>query len=690
MNVEPIDQARRYFFSGKGVPPAISGAQGHSQAYSAATALINGFALARGDAEIVFREWNLTCQPEWSESELAHKLNEAERKPHDKPRGHLLSGNQNNRQSDSHTARPDSARPYHPPQMDKSKPVVKAKQYAIVPAKLPEEIPDGCRKLLKHLFRAGEGIRITPAHLDDDCKEIPNGSGMIDVQENWLQKLDKKKGNPNGIFSSSDKTGIYLQLNPVKIGGSGHDSNVTDYRHALVEFDKIPIEDQYALILASKIPCAAITYSGGKSVHAIVKVCAKSLAEFKERVEILFDHFEFYKIDEQNKNPARLSRLPNCERFSKRQELLSLDCGCASFEEWQNNEIEPDVEGLGEEISIDEMLAFEPALDENCLLGNRWLCRGGACLFIGQSGVGKSSLAIQMAILFALNKPCFGIQPKRALKSLLIQAENDFGDVAEMFQGVMIGMDLSAEEIEQCKKMISVRRMSRHVGFNFTQAAAKLIRKYKPDLCWVDPLMAYIGDDISRQSVCSQFFREWLNPISESSGVCWMMMHHTNKPLPDKGKMTKGWTMTDFAYTGAGSAELVNWARAVCILNRVDEDSFQLMFGKRGLRAGARDFNQELSVKIMLAHSKKGICWDQIPEPTESEKAEKAKAGRKPKEFEYEEFLTTIKGENLRLADLVERAAKFSDSSAKTVRRNFLETIKSKLKFDPEYDTYSL
>ena len=43
---------------------------------------------------------------------------------------------------------------------------------------------------------------------------------------------------------------------------------------------------------------------------------------------------------------------------------------------------------------------------------------------------------MQMSMNWALGRTTFGIRPERPLKSLIVQAENDRGDVAEMFQVV--------------------------------------------------------------------------------------------------------------------------------------------------------------------------------------------------------------------------------------------------------------
>lgn len=72
------------------MPPAISGAGGHSQTYAAATALVHGFGLSQDVAfELLANHYNLRCDPQWSEKELRHKINQAATKPHDRPFGWL-------------------------------------------------------------------------------------------------------------------------------------------------------------------------------------------------------------------------------------------------------------------------------------------------------------------------------------------------------------------------------------------------------------------------------------------------------------------------------------------------------------------------------------------------------------------------------------------------------------------------
>ncbi len=673
-----IDHARKYIAA---IPGAVSGQQGHSQTFSVAVALVNGFELSESDAMMLLSEYNQTCSPPWSEKELEHKIREAITKPHDKPTGHLLkgAGSGYKAQTSQHTRQAPKA---------SAKPVV-AKYVMQKEVALPKPIEDSTRLFLREVFRAGEGVSICKAKWDDEFKkEVPDGSGIVLMQEDWLRRLDRTGGDPNGIFKSDDKTGIFIRVNPMKVGGA-KDADVTAYRYALIEFDKCSISEQWSIYQQSNIPCAAIILSGGKSVHAWVKVDAKDAKEFAERVRILHEHFAEYGIDAANKNPSRFSRLPGCERFKNRQELIALNVGASSFLEWQTAICADD---LGELFDIEKMESFDPENDPDCIIGDRWMCRGGSCLIVGPSGVGKSSMSLQFAILWRLGKAAFGMCPKLSLKSLFVQAENNFGDMSEMLQGVKKGMQLTEEEMAIVRKGIVIRKLSTAMGYPFIEKLTRMIELHKPDLVWIDPLLAYIGGEISKQEVCSQFLRNWLNPIGESSGVCFMIAHHTNKPIKDP-KSKKGFTNSDLQYEGAGSAELVNWSRAVMVLQQQKDGNFILVLAKRGWRAGAQDFELNRTLRLKLAHSTKGICWEQLPE----EKDEKeSHPGAPKKEFNVAEFVRWMIGKGaIKKVKLSEMAHEFSKTQptgeigASTIRLNHWPEIESAFKFDTQTQRYS-
>jgi P4 family phage/plasmid primase-like protien len=69
---------------------AIEGQNGHAQTFDAACVLVKGFDLAPGHARPILMGWNQKCQPPWSDYDLDRKLEEANKKSDDKPRGYLL------------------------------------------------------------------------------------------------------------------------------------------------------------------------------------------------------------------------------------------------------------------------------------------------------------------------------------------------------------------------------------------------------------------------------------------------------------------------------------------------------------------------------------------------------------------------------------------------------------------------
>lgn len=68
---EVIERARRYLAEIEG---AVSGQRGHDKTFRAACKAVRGFALPLSQALPLLREWNVKCQPQWSEQELQHKV----------------------------------------------------------------------------------------------------------------------------------------------------------------------------------------------------------------------------------------------------------------------------------------------------------------------------------------------------------------------------------------------------------------------------------------------------------------------------------------------------------------------------------------------------------------------------------------------------------------------------------------
>lgn len=521
----------------------------------------------------------------------------------------------------THGARdPAVAAPPHPDAP--TRPSSPRSERAAVPP--PDPVDDGFRRLLESCFQPGEFVAIAPAMESDEGETVPR-RGVTLTAEEWKRKAEAK-GGIDKVFGT--KLGLFVRMNPVCKDGARNE-DVTAYRHVLVEFDRdeagkpIPKAEQYHAILASGMPVSALIDSGNKSLHAWIRVDAADKKEYDRRVGVIWDWFSGLNLDKQNRNPSRLSRCPDGWRTvdgeTRRQTLLALQLGAESWEAWESARNAPGEDSF---MPISRLSCYDTTRDPNNVLGRRWLCRGGSLVVVGQSGIGKSSLCMQLMILWALGLPAFNIRPVAPLRSVLIQAENDIGDLAEMYQGVRQGMGLTPEQERLLDERVFIYRDTTRTGPDFVDAASTLVERHKPDLVWADPLLNYIGDEISEQRVISEFCCKLLNEVSLRTGVIWCLLHHTGKPSKDP-KAASHWTASDLAYSGLGSSALTNWARETAVLVRIktpdgEPPTFQLSMTKRRVRAGLLDADGQPTDTIFLRHSGHGgICWEQCEPPAQ-------------------------------------------------------------------------
>jgi len=296
-------------------------------------------------------------------------------------------------------------------------------------------------------------------------------------------------------------------------------------------------------------------------------------------------------------------------------------------------------------------------------------------LLVGQSGIGKSSLTVQAAMTWGLGRPFFGIAPARPLKSLYLQAENDEGDMAEVVQGVMTYViNKSGMDKQQCLRELQdnllMVRSTAQTGEEFVSLVGDLCQEHGPfDLVLADPLLSFIGDDISQQSVASHFLRELCNPLAFRHKFAWVFSHHTGKPQSDS-KARQHWNTNDYAYIGLGSSELTNWARAIAVLQTTEyENTFRLLLAKRGRRAGVVDDLGQPETCIALKHADKGLHWEATTIPEEPEE-EKGKRGR-PKALspvQEAELVAMAEAWEDGRGGLYEAAAKRFETTTKTIR----------------------
>ena len=293
------------------------------------------------------------------------------------------------------------------------------------------------------------------------------------------------------------------------------------------------------------------------------------------------------------------------------------------------------------------------ANDKSVLLGDRYLNRGDGAILSCSSGMGKSSMARQMATMWACGRAFMGIKPNGKLRSLEIQAEDSDGDIGEVALSIAhMEKFTEAEKTEINANVVIVTERVRR-GPDFIDELRRLIRKHKPDLVWINPLQSFIEGDITEARDLSLFLHEGLNALNADQSFAFIIVHHTTKP-PKGDQKKAGLSWNEIMYDMAGGALLINWARAIISLRPAEEKGeFNLILSKRGTRADVTrkveqgaGFREEIITDIPLRWSKdlieipgrekrlRAIYW----EPRSPDPADKGDKGGRPRKHNFQKF----------------------------------------------------
>lgn len=304
-------------------------------------------------------------------------------------------------------------------------------------------------------------------------------------------------------------------------------------------------------------------------------------------------------------------------------------------------------------------LAEVPETDKSILLGpGRWAGRGGSTLMVGGTGGGKSTMVSTLAHSFAINRPCLGFVPNGPLKSVVIQAEDDDGDLAAMSAGIRYALNPSEEELDLIRRNVRIVTESALTGIAFlNKRVLPLLRQEKPDLLWINPLHSYSGVDLKEAENVALFCRNTLNPMLQAAGCHCFIAHHTPKP-PKEGK---GYSDLDLAYAGAGSADLANWAREVIVLQSRAPKLFDMHCVKRGQHLGWKDADGNGTRSKTITYGEAGKQYWRLADEVDMQQAG-------AKRYSETAALEHVPVTGIDKATLVDTLADEFDVSSKTAR----------------------
>ena len=381
---------------------------------------------------------------------------------------------------------------------------------------------------LETLFEAGDNVGyVTETWESDDKgkhKYLPT-KGACDRTAGELIRLLKTCGGDIGavLGDCNPEAGAWIRFNPLD-GKGVKNENVTEYRYALVESDSMPIAQQNAVMRELELPIAVLVYSGGKSLHAIVRIDAPNYEEYRKRVDYLYKVCKEngLEIDRQNRNPSRLSRMPGVIRGEHKQFIVDKNIGKSDFSEWKDyiesiNDDLPDPESLAAD--WEDMPELAPPLIEGVLR------QGHKMLVAGPSKAGKSFALIELCIALAEGKKwlSFGCAQGRVL---YVNLELDRASCLHRFKDVYRAMHLTPNHLDH----IDIWNL-RGRSVPMDKLAPKLIRRAAKKnyiAVIIDPIYKVItGDENSADQMakfCNQF-----DLICTELGTAVIYCHHHSK-----------------------------------------------------------------------------------------------------------------------------------------------------------------
>lgn len=390
----------------------------------------------------------------------------------------------------------------------------------------PKEInaTDELRRYIQTLFKPDEivGFCIDAQKDEDRNKWTPASKGAYGMTAKAILNAIKK--HPDDIKAVigdyNEEAGAWIRFNPLD-GAGVSNQNVTELRYALVESDTLEIERQKAIMEELQLPIAVMLYSGGKSIHAIVKVDAVTVQDYREKVDYLYRICEKngLSIDKQNKNPSRMSRMPGVKRGDKNQYILAENIGLASFDEWKEY-IEDSIDTYPDIVTFSELQEL-PALSPEIIHGI--LRKGHKMLISGASKAGKSFLLIELAICITTGRKWLGFQCEKG-RVLYVNLEVDGASflhrVRDVQRIIAPGEQLPLDVWNLRGEPAEINRL-----------APRLIRRAQNkhyDLIILDPLYKINEGEENSATDMAKFFNQ-LDRICKQLGVSIACCHHHSK-----------------------------------------------------------------------------------------------------------------------------------------------------------------
>lgn len=463
---------------------------------------------------------------------------------------------------------------------------------------------------LETLFEASENVGyVTDTWQTDDGKYLPTKGNYDRTAGELIQQLNQSNGDIGAVFGDyNPEAGAWIRFNPLD-GKGVKNENVTEFKYALVESDSMDLEKQNAILRELDLPIATLVYSGKKSIHAIVKIDAANYEEYRKRVDYLYDvcRKNGLDIDNQNRNPSRLSRMPGVERNGKKQFIIDTNIGKENWDDWHEwiedmNDDLPDLESLTD--YWDNMPDLAPPLIDGVLR------QGHKMLMAGPSKAGKSFALIELSIAIGEGRQWLGWNCTKG-RVLYVNLELDRASALHRFKDVYNALGWQPNNLSN----IDIWNL-RGKSVPMDKLAPKLIRRAaKKDYIAViiDPIYKVLTGDENSADQMAHFTNQFDKVCTELGSSVIYCHHHSKGSQGGKKSMDRASGSGVFARDPDALIDLVELELTDALLKQ-EENKAVCSIYQKALEYHNYNYLDEhvsqddlLSSKAMEDHAKRAI-----------------------------------------------------------------------------------
>ena len=390
-------------------------------------------------------------------------------------------------------------------------------------------------KYLSTLFDSTDYVGYVTESWEKNGKFLPSKGNFKRTAGELIEELTVCDGDIGAVLGDyKEEVGAWIRFNPMDGKGVSNE-NVTDFRYALVESDSMELEKQNEIIRQLELPVACLVYSGGKSVHAIVHIDAGSYDEYRKRVDYLYAicRKNGLDIDQQNRNPSRLSRMPGVMRKGKKQYLIDTNIGKSNFLEWREW-----IEAVNDDLPAPESLKAVwndlPPLSPSLIDGV--LRKGHKMMLAGPSKAGKCFALIELAIAIAEGRKWLNWYCSQG-RVLYVNLELDRPSCLHRFKDVYDALGYPALNLDS----IDIWEL-RGKSIPMDKLAPKLIRraaKKNYTAIIIDPIYKIITGDENSADQMAHFCNQFDKVCTELNCAVIYCHHHSKGAQGSKRSMDR-------------------------------------------------------------------------------------------------------------------------------------------------------